>query len=159
MRIPVVGLLVALVLAPGHPVAADEIGSFLEKPARSLTEFVAAVRRDRVLQQRYGKHLGIPWRTVPGHLASRLKPGVIAASAPFTVYNVTRDGSIYPTKQRLSAGTRIYRLAGSPLFFTQRGEPVRPFAVPVVRRVLPPKPAGPPPAPVVKVQRIEVPSE
>lgn len=123
-----------------------EAGSFLRRPAPSVQEFVARVQGDPVLQQRYGRHLGVPWRQVAGYLAARLQPGTIPKAGHYTVYHVTSDGLIYPTKQRLARGTRVYRIRASRLFFTVYGDPGRPFFVPTVgarepaRRVRPPQP-------------------
>lgn len=162
--ITVGGLALALAVPVGQAAAAT-LDTFLKRPAHSLSQFLAQVRRDEVLQKRYGKHLGIAWREIPGHLERRLKPGAIAKAGYFTVYNVTTEGAIFPTKQRLAAGTPIYRLDGSPFFFTQRGEPARPFFKPTVERE-PPRPprvggegGAPPPEPEVQVQVVSVPSE
>jgi hypothetical protein len=160
----VAGLALALAVPVGRTAAAT-LDTFLKRPAHSLSQFLAQVRRDEVVQKRYGKHLGIAWREVPGHLERRLKPGTIAKTGYFTVYNVTAEGAIFPTKQRLAAGTPIYRLDGSPFFFTQRGEPARPFFKPTVEQQPPSPPkvganAGVPPSkPDVQVQLVSVPSE
>ncbi len=118
-------------LGQARPAAALETGSFLKTSVRSLSDFLAHVRRDSVLQKRYGKHLEMRWETVPGYLKEHLKPGEIKKADFFTVYNVTNWGEIYPTKQRLPAGTPIFRLDQTDTFFTTLGDPVVPFFVPV----------------------------
>lgn len=160
--VTIAGLALVLAVPLGRATAAT-IDTFLKRPVHSLSEFLAQVRRDEVVQKRYGKHLGIAWQEVPRYLERRLKPATIMKTGFFTVYNVTTEGAIFPTKQRLTAGTRVYRLQGSPHFFTQRGEPARPFFRPTVERVEPepkqPQPQAPPSEPVVQVEVVIVPSE
>lgn len=131
-------------------------GSFMATPVRSTGQFIERLKKDTVLQKRYGKHLGLAWEAVPRYVGERLRADRIRKDAFFTIYNVTGNGQIYPTKQRLSAGTRIYRLGNSEVFFTTQGDPARPFFTPVAQRPVVQRAV---PDPVETVLEISVPSE
>ncbi|MBI3946950.1 MAG: hypothetical protein HY321_13585 [Armatimonadetes bacterium] len=157
-------LLGAMAVLPSRAARADRdpsAGSFLKTPVLSLAQFIQRVQKDPVLQKRYGKHFGLAAGAVPGYLAERLEAETLPKSAAYTVYNVTGDGQIYPTKQVLPAGTRIYRLRGKSFFFTRMGDPARPFLTPRVVRRLPPLPSRPtPPQELIEqVGEVQVPSE
>jgi|LSQX01.1.fsa_nt_gb hypothetical protein len=147
------GLLVPCRLAAAPAV---EAGSFLRRPAHSLGEFLRRVQQDPVLQKRYGRHLRVPWQRIPKYLAERLRAERLAKTDHYTVYNVTSEGRIYPTKQRLRKGTPIYRLGTTEVFFSVNGDPARPFFTPTAPSKAP---TGPPPKPVEHLEMIHVPSE
>lgn len=139
------------------PAAAREAhaGSFLAKPVRTQAQFLALVQKNQALQKRYGRHLKMDWHAVPAYLAQRLRSDTIRKAGAFTVYNVTEDGTIYPTKQVLRAGTPIFRLGDEQNFFTRMGDPGRPFFTPVVVRKLPPDTAAAKQQPIIVSMPVE----
>ncbi|HEX2998846.1 MAG TPA: hypothetical protein VHR86_01210 [Armatimonadota bacterium] len=156
MRVLKIALLACIVCTGlSQPAAARDNGSFLAKPVASLSEFLARVRSDAALQKRYGVHLGRPRAQIPALFTAKLRAERLRAAGFYTVYNITAAGEIYPTKQRLPAGTIFYRLQGSPYCFTRQGNPVRRFSPPVVMK------RGPDPAalPAETLSLVHVPSE
>jgi hypothetical protein len=82
--------------------------SFLYPPANSTPELVAAVRRDRALRLRYARHFHVSEDQFLNFAQRALIAYRLPAARSVTTYGVTPSGRIYPVRERLPAGTRVW---------------------------------------------------
>jgi hypothetical protein len=139
-----VALLVTAVSRVAPPVEArpNSPDAFVRTEVRSVDQLSQIVAGNPRVRRNFARHFGIPESQVATYFRRNLVLTRLPEDRNVTVYAVTRTGRIYPVRERLRRGSRVFAL--------KNGEPVLKglCANPMVRR-LPPMVALPPPTPVI----------
>jgi hypothetical protein len=128
--------------AAARPDAPDQAQTWLRSPAHTLHDLVQEVRHDPAARARYAHFFRVSEdQTVP-YLKYRLTPAVTAVRAPYTVYFLSQDGTVYPVWLTLPAGTRVFVNAHHiPVLLCNTGDPLTPplWAMPHPAKPVTPK--------------------
>lgn len=113
----------ALALSPPSE-ARPEANAFLNKGVDDLRGIIRQVKNDPEVLERYEKHYGMSkWQIV--EYFRYLKPGKIARSGAYIVYNVKPDGIVRSRLFNLKAGTLVYvDETGQPVLRKRCGNPM-----------------------------------
>lgn len=112
--------------------------SFLRRPARSAAQVVQQVRSDAVVRARFARFFHLPPGQVASFLQTNLVEGAIAETGFYTVQCVRPGGMVYPTKQALRRGDKVFALRdGRPILQWACGNPLSAFVTPIEAAAIP----------------------
>jgi hypothetical protein len=125
--------------------------AFLHVAVGSVPQLARRAETDAAFRARLARHFGVSEDSLAPYIRANLVVSRLPAARVMTTYGVTSGGRIYPVRQRLRRGTRV--------FATRQGDPVLKFACanPLATRLPHPRvrvkplrmPTFPPPAPVL----------
>ena len=111
--------------------------SYLQYKVYSVHELVKQVSGNPRLIHIYAKTFNKPDNYVLHYISNYVQESYIPETAYYTVYCVRKNGLIYPTKQRMIKGTKVFALRnGTPVMKWLCGNPLSNF-LPVVYKAKP----------------------
>ena len=111
--------------------------SYLQYKVYSVPELVKQVSSNPRLIHIYAKTFNKPDNYVLHYITNYVQESYIPETANYTVYCVRKNGLIYPTKQRMVKGTKVFALKnGTPVMKWLCGNPLTKF-LPVVYKSKP----------------------
>lgn len=124
-------------------------GSFLVKPARSVTQLTIQIRKHPKVAQRYTNHFGVPASQFAQYAQAQLGLRRLPRSGRYRVYFVMPDGRIGSTVRRLRKGTLVFLHLRSrqPVLLGECGNPLTaqlPGYIPARVTAAPPRVTQPP---------------
>ncbi len=133
---------------PAAPVRERPADSFLPHGVVHVRQLVRQVQADPVARKHYARYFHQPETAVIQEIRAQWVESMLPRTEIYTVYRIRPTGTIYPVRQTLTAGTRVFaRRHGAPVMLCDTGNPIAKYVTPVEVRYKD-NPAG---TPVVKV--------
>ncbi len=82
--------------------------AFYTVQSNSTAQLAAAVKKDARLRRLYAKHFGVPESQIADYVQNALVLYTLPEAQSVTTYGVTKTGRIYPVKQTLKKGSKVW---------------------------------------------------
>lgn len=102
--------------------------SFLPYKVYSVDELVSAAETNPRVRLMYARNFNVPEDRIVQYMRANLVPSYVPDTQVYTVYCARKDGTIYPVRETLRQGTKVFALRnGQPLMKWVCGNPLSRF--------------------------------